>query len=329
MPEPILTDDPTRLSLFPITYPALYEKYLVHIKMFWQPDEISFLEDVDDWRNKLTRAEREYISHVLAFFATSENNVLENIVVNFMRDVKVKEAQHFYCVQLFMESVHSLTYSRMIDVLISSFSDDPEAVVKEKARLFGAVEEIKSIKAKAQWAKNWIDNQETSFAERLVAFICVEGIGFISSFASIFWLKKRGIMPGLCMANEFISRDESLHREFGIVLYGLLQQKLPEKRVLEIVTSFVELEIDFVKESLSVDVLGMNANDMILYVKFVGDHLLQEFGMAPHYKVKNPFQWMANQAMHSKTNFFEKRVSAYQKSLTVKTFTTNLDVFGM
>lgn len=325
--EPLLQEDPTRLALFPIQYPTIYEAYRKHVKMFWHADEIDFKQDIHDWRNKLSAAERAYISHVLAFFASSENTVMDNLALRFLKDVKAPESQHFYAFQLAMEAIHSETYSKMIDVLLSSFSEKPEEVQAEKKKLFGAVATVPSIKAKCEWAQHWIDDNKASFAERLVAFICMEGIGFIGSFASIFWLKKRGLLPGVCFANEQISKDESLHRDTGVLHFWLLQKRPAPARILEIVTSFVDLEIKFVEDALNVSVLGMNAEDMADYIRFVGDRLLQDLGMPIYYKVKNPLPWMAAQGMDSKTNFFEKRVSNYQKPLSEKKFSTSLAAF--
>jgi len=326
--EPILTTDEKRLSLYPIKYKSVYDMYLLHTKMFWVPDEIDFRQDCQDWNEKLTDSERHFISNILAFFATSENTVIENLALRFLHEVKLPEAQHFYAVQIFMESVHSDTYSRMIDILLNSCSNDPVIVAREKAKLFGAVETIETIKKKAEWAKRWIFDNDSSFAERLLAFISVEGIAFIGSFAAIYWLKKRGIMPGLTFSNELIQKDESLHRDFGILLYKLLRNPAAPERVLEIVTSAVELEIAFVEEALPVNLIGMNATDMSDYIRYTGDFLLAELGLPTHYKAKNPFPFMAAQGAEAKTNFFERRVSEYGKAhATEKKFTTSLSVF--
>jgi len=297
--------------------------YLHHVKMFWHSGEIDFKDDVVHWREKLSDQERKYISHVLAFFASAENSVMDNLALRFIKDVPVKEVQHFYCVQLFMESVHSETYSRIIDVLLSASDASPQAIAAEKKRLFEAVDTVESIKAKTVWAKKWIEDNEASFAERLLAFICMEGIGFIGSFVSIFWLKKRGLLPGLTFSNDLISRDESLHRLFGIEVYHQLQNKLPRQRVLDIVTSFVDLEINFVREALDIALIGMNQKDMCEYIRFIADYLLQELGEAPFYGAKNPFDWMVMQGMSDKNNFFEKRTTNYQIPISEKTFTTD------
>jgi ribonucleotide reductase beta subunit family protein with ferritin-like domain len=325
--EPFLEPDPSRCALFPIKHQHLYDMYLKHVKMFWHSGEIDFKEDVQDWKDKLSEQERKYISHVLAFFASAENSVMDNLALRFMKDVPVREVQHFYAVQLFMESVHSETYSRIIDVLLGSMDASPDEIAAEKKRLFEAVNTVETIKAKTEWAKKWIDDNEASFAERLLAFICMEGIGFIGSFVSIFWLKKRGLLPGLTFSNDLISRDESLHRLFGIEVYRMLTHKLDRKRIIEIVTSFVDLELNFVQEALDVALIGMNQKDMCEYIRFIADYLLQELGQAPHYGAKNPFDWMMMQGMSDKNNFFEKRTTNYQKSVSEKTFTTDLSVF--
>lgn len=326
MSEPLLTPDPSRCALFPLKYPRLYEMYLKHVKMFWHSGEIEFTQDMIDWKDKLSAQERKYISHILAFFASAENSVMDNLALRFMKDVPVKEVGHFFAVQLFMESVHSETYSRIIDVLLSASDASPQEIEKEKLRLFEAVDKVETIKAKTTWAKKWIDDNEASFAERLLAFICMEGIGFVGSFASIFWLKKRGLLPGLTFSNDLISKDESLHRLFGIMLYDLLIHKLSRARILEIVTSFVDLELAFVKEALDVNLIGMNQVDMCEYIRFIADYLLQELGEKPHYHAKNPFDWMMMQGMSDKNNFFEKRTTNYQKPLSEKAFSTDLSL---
>jgi ribonucleoside-diphosphate reductase beta chain len=303
--EPILTENPTRFVLFPIQHDDIWQAYKTQQAMIWTAEEIDFQQDITDWENKLTDDERFFIKHVLAFFAASDGIVNENLAENFVKEVQYTEAKFFYGFQIMMENVHSETYSLMIDTYIKDS--------KEKDYLFNALETFPPVKKKAEWALNWIDNG--NFAQRLIAFAAVEGIFFSGSFCSIFWLKKRGLMPGLTFSNELISRDEGLHMEFAVLLYTQhLKNKLPKEEVEEIITTAVEIEKEFVTESLPVRLIGMNADLMSQYIEFVADRLLVELGNDKVYNATNPFDFMDMINLQGKTNFFEKRVGEYQKA---------------
>jgi len=334
--DPLLTPDPNRLALFPIKHQQIYDLYLKAVQSFWHSGELQFAEDVKDWQEKLTAAERDFLSTVFAFFATAENSVIENLALRFLREVQLKEAQHFYCSQLFVESIHSETYSRIIDVLLGAFTTDPVAVTLQKAKLFNAVSTVASIRAKAEYAQKWIDDATRGLGERLLAFACVEGLGFISSFCAIFWLKKRGLLPGVCQANDWISRDETLHYVHAIELYKLVVEKPPVARIREIIVDYTTLELAFVDEALKVAVIGMNATDMKEYVKFVADGIFRDLGLPANYHAKNPFGFMQMQSLESKTDFFVKSVTQYHKPLSggvgsgppEVTFSTDASVFN-
>ncbi|MGV6860782.1 MAG: ribonucleotide-diphosphate reductase subunit beta [Putridiphycobacter sp.] len=303
--EPILKENPTRFVLFPIEYDDIWQAYKTQQAMIWTAEEIDFQQDITDWQNKLTDDERYFIKHVLAFFAASDGIVNENLAENFVKEVQYTEAKFFYGFQIMMENVHSETYSLMIDTYIKDS--------KEKDYLFNAIETFPPVRKKADWALNWIDNG--TFAQRLIAFAAVEGIFFSGSFCSIFWLKKRGLMPGLTFSNELISRDEGLHMEFAVLLYNNhLKNKLPKEEVQEIITTAVEIEKEFVTESLPVRLIGMNADLMSQYIEFVADRLLVELGNDKVYNATNPFDFMDMINLQGKTNFFEKRVGEYQKA---------------
>lgn len=303
--DPIVTPSKDRFILFPIRYQKLWDAYKKHQEVFWTAEEISLSEDLVHWRHQLNDDERHFIKHVLAFFAGSDGPVAENIAVNFMKEVQIPEARCFYGFQLMMENIHSETYSLLVDTFVT----DPE----EKQRVFRGIETIPSVKKKSEWVERWLES-DCSFAERVVAFAVVEGIFFSASFCAIFWLKKRGLMPGLTFSNELISRDEGLHCEFACLLYSELQEKLSADRIKEIVLSAVELEIESVTESLPVSLIGMNCDQMSEYVRFVADRLLQQFGCAPHFAASNPFDWMELISLEGKTNFFERRVSEYSRA---------------
>jgi len=303
--EPILKENNTRFVLFPIEHHDIWEAYKTQQAMIWTAEEIDFQQDIHDWENKLTDDERYFIKHVLAFFAASDGIVNENLAENFVSEVQYTEAKFFYGFQIAMENVHSETYSLMIDTYIK---DD-----KEKDYLFNAIDTFPPVRKKADWALEWIDNG--SFAERLIAFAAVEGIFFSGSFCSIFWMKKRGLMPGLTFSNELISRDEGLHMEFAVLLYNNhLINKLPKEKVQHIITTAVEIEKEFVTESLPVRLIGMNADLMSQYIEFVADRLLMELGNDKVYNASNPFDFMDMINLQGKTNFFEKRVGEYQKA---------------
>jgi ribonucleoside-diphosphate reductase beta chain len=301
--EVLLKENKDRFVILPINYPAIWEMYKQHEASFWTAEEIDLSADQKDWEN-LNSGERHFISHVLAFFAASDGIVNENLAVNFMSEVQVPEARCFYGFQIMMENIHSETYALLID----SYIKDPQ----EKDRLFHAVDTIPCVRRKAEWALRWID--KGSFAERLVAFAAVEGIFFSGSFCSIFWLKKRGLMPGLTFSNELISRDEGLHCEFACLLYGMLQNKLHQEAVTAIIKEAVEIEKEFILEALPVNLIGMNSRLMSQYIEFVADHWLAELGCEKIYKAANPFDFMEMISLQGKTNFFEKRVGDYQKS---------------
>ena len=304
--DPILTPTLSRFTTFPIRYNDLWALYKKAIGSFWTVEEIDLAGDLKDWE-RLNDSERHFIKMVLAFFAASDGIVMENIDLNFSKDVQIAEARSFYAYQSFNESIHSETYSLMIDKLVR----DPE----EKAGLFKAIETSPAVKRKAEWALRWIGG-EAPFAQRLVAFACVEGIFFSGSFCSIFWLKKRGLMPGLSFSNELISRDEGLHQEFAVTLYSHLKEKLDENTIFRIVIEALEIEKEFITQALPCKLIGMDATDMNEYIKFVADRLLKQLGCTQHsIMASNPFDWMENISLEGKTNFFEKRVGDYSKHI--------------
>merc|ERR1711937_630393 len=302
--DPLLKENPSRWVMFPIKFPQVWEMYKKHEASFWTAEEIDLSQDTKDWE-KLNDSERHFIKHILAFFAASDGIVLENLGDNFSTEVQVPEARAFYGFQTAMENIHSETYSLLIQEYIR---DDVE-----RDSVFKAIETMPAVRAKAQWAVQWM-NAENCFAERLVAFAAVEGILFSGSFRAIYWLKKRGIMPGLTFSNELISRDEGLHAEFACLLYGMLQNKLPDDIVYDIISGAVETEKEFICDALSCYLIGMNSDLMTTYIKFVADRLLVALGHQKIYNVKNPFDWMELISLQGKTNFFEKRVGEYQKA---------------
>ena len=308
MVDPILTPSLARFTTFPIRYPDLWALYKKAIGSFWTVEEIDLAGDLKDWE-RLNDSERHFIKTVLAFFAASDGIVMENIDVNFSKDVQIAEARSFYAYQSFNESIHSETYSLMIDKLVR----DPD----EKAGLFRAIETSAAVKKKAEWAMEWM-HPGASFAQRLTAFACVEGIFFSGSFCAIFWLKKRGLMPGLSFSNELISRDEGLHQEFAVTLYSHLVEKCPSKDIHKIVQWACEVESEFITEALPCKLIGMDAGEMTQYIQFVADRLMTQFGEQPIYNAKNPFDWMENISLEGKTNFFEKRVGDYSKHMVVE-----------
>ena len=302
--EILLKENKDRFVILPINYPRVWEMYKKHEASFWTSEEIDLSGDAQDWA-RLNDGERHFISHILAFFAASDGIVNENLAVNFMSEVQLPEARCFYGFQIMMENIHSETYAQLIDTYIK----DPQ----EKYRLFHAIETVPAVQKKAEWALRWIENG--SFAERLVAFAAVEGIFFSGSFCSIFWMKKRGLMPGLTFSNELISRDEGLHCEFACLLYSMLEYtKLSQEQVFAIIGDAVKIEKEFVSESLPVDLIGMNAKLMQQYIEFVADRWLGELGYPKMFNATNPFDFMEMISLQGKTNFFEKRVGDYQKS---------------
>ncbi|MEX8548532.1 MAG: ribonucleoside-diphosphate reductase small subunit [Mucilaginibacter sp.] len=306
--EVLLRENKDRFVILPINYPAIWEMYKKHEASFWTAEEIDLSDDQKHWDN-LSDGERHFVSHVLAFFAASDGIVNENLAVNFMSEVQVPEARCFYGFQIMMENIHSETYALLID----SYIKNPT----EKDRLFHAIDTVPCVKKKAEWALKWINNG--NFAQRLVAFAAVEGIFFSGSFCSIFWLKKRGLMPGLTFSNELISRDEGLHCEFACLLYSMLNNKLSKEEVTEIIADAVVIEKEFVTDALPVRLIGMNADLMGQYIEFVADRWLVELGYDKLYFANNPFDFMEMISLQGKTNFFEKRVGDYQKSGVLNT----------
>ena len=302
--EPILEKSLSRFTTFPIQYPDLWALYKKAIASFWTAEEIDLGTDIKDWDN-LKFEERNFIKMVLAFFAASDGIVMENIDLNFGSEIQISEARSFYAYQTFNESIHSETYSLMIDKLIR----DNE----EKGLLLNGIKNVPAISQKASWALRWMGS-DAPFAQRLVAFMCVEGIFFSGSFCAIFWLKKRGVMPGLCFSNELISRDEGLHLEFAVTLYSHLIHKTDNVR--EIVMSACEIEEYFITEALPCKLIGMDAEQMKQYIRYVADRLMKQLGLKTIYGVENPFAWMEAISLEGKTNFFEKRVGDYSKRLT-------------
>ena len=303
--EPILKENPDRFVIFPIQHQELWEEYKKQQACIWTAEEIDLSADLDDWRNVLNEDEKYFVKNVLAFFAASDGIVNENLAENFVKEVQYTEAKFFYGFQIMMENVHSETYSLLIDTYIT----DPA----EKHNLFHAIDNIPAVQKKAEWALKWIGSPH--FQERLIAFAAVEGIFFSGSFCSIFWLKKRGLMPGLSFSNELISRDEGMHTDFAVLLHNnYITNKVSEERIKEIITGALEIEKEFITESLPVRLIGMNQDLMKQYLEFVADRLLVDLGCSKVYNVENPFDFMQNISLQGKTNFFEKRVGEYQKA---------------
>jgi len=302
--EPLLKDNPSRFVIFPIQFDDIFAMYKKAVASFWTVEEVDLSKDINDW-DKLKDDERHFISHVLAFFAASDGIVNENLVERFCQEVQVSEARCFYGFQIAMENIHSEMYS----LLINTFIRDSE----EQARLFNAIDTIPCIKKKADWALRYISHETATYAERIIAFAAVEGIFFSGSFASIFWLKKRGLMPGLTFSNELISRDEGLHTDFACLMYKHLVNKLSEEEVKAIIADAVKIEQEFLTDALPVNLIGMNCVLMSQYIEYVADRLLLELGCTKMYNVENPFDFMENISLEGKTNFFEKRVGEYQK----------------
>jgi len=306
--ELLLRENKDRFVILPIKYPAIWEMYKKCEASFWTAEEIDLSDDQKHWES-MNDGERHFISHILAFFAASDGIVNENLAINFMSEVQLPEARCFYGFQIMMENIHSETYALLIDTYIK----DPA----EKDRLFHAIDTVPCVGKKAEWALRWINNG--TFAERLIAFAAVEGIFFSGSFCSIFWLKKRGLMPGLTFSNELISRDEGMHCEFACLLYRMLENKLSKKAATKIITDAVEIEKEFISDALPVSLIGMNAKLMSQYIEFVADRWLGELGYDKVYGSANPFDFMEMISLQGKTNFFEKRVGDYQKSGVMNT----------
>lgn len=303
--ELLLNPSSDRFVLFPIKHNSVWDMYKKAMASFWTAEEIDLYSDLNDWEN-LNDQERHFISHILAFFSASDGIVNENLCLRFYNDVQIPEARAFYGFQIAMENIHAETYGLLIDTYIKD--------AKQKDHLLNAIKTIPCITKKADWAMKWINGNE-SFAERLVAFAAIEGIFFSGSFCSIFWLKKRGLMPGLTFSNELISRDEGLHTDFACLLYkDYIQNKPAESRIVELITEAVAFECEFITEALPVSLIGMNSANMIEYIKFCADRLMRQLGYSNIYNAKNPFDWMELISMQGKTNFFERKVSEYQKA---------------
>jgi ribonucleoside-diphosphate reductase subunit M2 len=302
-PEPLLTPNDNRYVMFPIEHEDIWNMYKKQVDSFWRAEEIDLTKDLNHWNDKLSEDEKSFISMILAFFAASDGIVLENLALRFMNDVQVAEARAFYGFQIAMENIHSETYSLLIDTYIT----DKE----EKMKLFQGIDNFPCIQKKAEWAKKWIHDKKSNFATRLIAFACVEGIMFSGAFCSIYWLKKRGLMPGLTFSNELISRDEALHAEFAVLLYKKLIKKLSKNKVYEIIKNAVEIETEFICEALPCRLIGMNSALMTQYIQFVADRLVVQLGYEKIYNVSNPFDWMELISIESKANFFESNVSSY------------------
>ncbi|VDD81890.1 unnamed protein product [Mesocestoides corti] len=322
--EPILTPNPRRFVIMPIRYHDIWQFYKKAVASFWTVEEVDLAKDLSDWES-LKDGEKHFISYVLAFFAASDGIVNENLVENFCQEVQVPEARCFYGMQIAIENIHSEMYSLLIDTYIK----DPV----ERDFLFNAIQTLPCVAKKADWALKWIANKKVPYAERLVAFAAIEGVFFSGSFASIFWLKKRGLMPGLTFSNELISRDEGLHTDFACLMFKHIVNKPSEQRVYEILREAVDIEVEFLTDALPVDLIGMNCRLMCQYIKFVADRLLTELGFEKIYMEKNPFDFMENISLEGKTNFFEKRVGEYQRAGVMSrvrgedthTFTTDAD----
>lgn len=313
--EPMLQDD-NRFVMFPIKYDDVWQMYKKALESFWRAEEVDLSKDLKDWTT-LNADEKHFISMILAFFAASDGIVLENLAVRFMDDVKNSEVRAFYGFQIAMENIHSEMYSLLIDTYIKKKED--------KENLFHALENFDCIKKKGEWAMKWMNSERDSFAERLIAFAAVEGIFFSGAFCSIYWLKKRGLMPGLTFSNELISRDEALHTEFAVLLYSKLDNKLSEERVYQIINEAVKIEKEFITEALPCRLIGMNSTLMGQYIEFVADRLLVQLGCSKFYNTPNPFSFMELISLEGKTNFFEKRVGEY--ALATKTKSKNVFSF--
>jgi ribonucleotide reductase beta subunit family protein with ferritin-like domain len=300
--EPLLTPDDNRFVMFPIKHHDIWEMYKKQVDCFWRSEEIDLSKDGKDW-DTLNADETHFLSYILAFFAASDGIVLENLATRFMGEVQLSEARAFYGFQIAMENIHSETYSLLIEAYIK---DDVE-----KDKLFHAIENFPCIKKKSDWAQKWIHDNRSSFATRLVAFACIEGIFFSGAFCSIYWMKKRGLMPGLTFSNELISRDEALHCEFAVLLYSKLVKKMSKARIHELIKESVEIETEFICDALPCRLIGMNSIMMTQYIQFVADRLCVQLGYDKIYNVTSPFDWMEMISLQGKTNFFEKRVSDY------------------
>jgi ribonucleoside-diphosphate reductase beta chain len=308
-PEPLLTATDERFVIFPLKHTDIWQKYKHHVAVFWTSEEIDLSKDMKDWE-KLNDNERHFIKHILGFFAGSDGIVMENLATRFMREIQVPEAKFFYACQNLMEAIHSETYSLLIDTYIQD--------KQEKSDILRAIQTIPCVKKKAEWALAWIENDEADFATRLLGFAAVEGIFFSGAFCAIFWLKQRGVMPGLTLSNEFIARDEGLHTEFACLLYNKIQNRLSKQKAVKIIREAVKIEKHFITKALPCELIGMNAKLMGQYIEFVADRLLLQLGYPKAYNSTNPFSFMENMSLENKDNFFEKRVSTYAKAAVGK-----------
>jgi len=315
--EPLLQEDHKRYVMFPIKDQDIWKMYKKAEDLFWRAEEIDLSKDNKDWEN-LNDDERHFISMILAFFAASDGIVLENLGIRFMGEVQLSEARAFYGFQIAMENIHSIAYSTLIDTYIKDKA--------QKSKLFNALDEYECIQKKGAWAIKWINDKKSNFATRLVAFACIEGIFFSGAFCAIYWLKKRGLMPGLTFSNELISRDEALHTEFAVLLHSKLLKPLKKQKIHEIISEAVTIELEFITEALPCRLIGMNQVLMKDYIEFVADRLSVQLGGDKIYESKNPFEWMENISIETKTNFFEDRVSEY--SLATKDSKVNTFEFG-
>jgi len=306
--EILLKENPNRFVIFPITYPDIWEAYKHHVSVFWTEEEVGeeLSKDKTDWENKLNDNERHFIKNILAFFAASDGIVMENLATRFSNEVQIPEARFFYAYQTFIEAIHSTTYSLLIDTYITDSN--------EKDHLLRAIDTIPSVKRKAEWALKWIDDEETHFQTRLIAFAAVEGIFFSGSFCAIYWLKKRGLMPGLTFSNELISRDEGLHTDFACLLYSYIKNRISQEEIHDMFKDAVSIEKEFILESLPVKLIGMNSDMMGEYIEFVADRLLIQLGYDRIWNTKNPFPWMELIGLRTKANFFERKVGEYTKA---------------
>jgi ribonucleoside-diphosphate reductase subunit M2 len=320
--EPLLEENPNRYSIFPIEHRDIWAMYKKQMSVFWIPEEVDLSKDLRDWNERLNDNERHFIKHVLAFFANSDGIVMENLMKNFSNEVEVSEARFFYAAQNMIESVHAESYALMIDTYIH----DKE----EKLKLLRAIHNVPCVEKKAAWAMKWMDPSKTSFAHRVLAFSVVEGVHFSASFCAIFWLKKRGLMPGLCQSNLLISRDEGLHTEFACLLYSKIVNKLSVEEVHAIVREAVDIEIEFITKSIPCNLIGMNSELMVEYIKYVADRHCVLLGYSKIYDSKNPFDWMVMVSLANKSNFFEGRETQYVKANSTgkvedKRFATDAD----
>ena len=318
MSDPMFVENPSRFVLFPIKWPKIWDMYKKALASIWTVEELDLSKDTKDWEQKLNEDERHFIENILAFFAGSDGIVLENLAQRFCNEIQIPEAKCFYGFQIAIENIHSEMYSLLIDTLVS----DKE----RKNELFNAIETIPSVGKKANWALKWIKDKDASYATRLIAFAAVEGIFFSGAFCSIFWLKKRGLMPGLTSSNELISRDEGLHTEFAVLIYSYLENKLSEEQVKAILTEAVEIEKEFITDSIPCKLIGMNSKMMTEYIEFVADRLMVQLGYNKIYNANNPFSFMEMISMEGKTNFFERRVTEYSKAGVKANYSNNKDI---